>query len=188
MKLPLQVTFRNMNPSEAMEAAIREKVEKLEHYCDQIMRCRVVVEAQHKHQHQGNLFHVRIDLTLPGAELVANREPQAHQSHEDAYVAIRDAFDAMRRQLEDYVRKHRRDIKTHEVPPHGKISELHPAENYGRIMTTGGASIYFHRNSIINADFDDLEVGNEVRFSEESGEAGPQASTVHLIGKHHLVD
>ena len=101
MKLPLQITFRNMEPSEAVEARIREKAEKLDRFCDQIMSCRVVFEAHHQHQHQGNLFHVRIDITVPDKEIVISREPGRHQAHEDAYVAIRDAFDAARRQLEN---------------------------------------------------------------------------------------
>jgi len=71
----------------------------------------VVVEMPQRHKHQGKLHSVRIDLTVPGAELVAN-----HTQHEDVYVAIRDAFDAMSRQLEDYARKQRGEVKTHAAP------------------------------------------------------------------------
>ena len=187
MQLPLQITFRHMNPSDPIEADIREKAEKLDQFYDQIMSCRVVVELSHKHHHQGNLYHVSIDVTVPGKELAVSREPELHQAHEDVYVAIRDAFDAMRRQLEDFARQQRQDVKTHEPVPHGRISMLVPEENYGRIETFDGRDIYFHRNSVINANFDKLEIGNEVRFDEEEGDMGPQASTVHLIGKHHIV-
>jgi cold shock CspA family protein len=93
----------------------------------------------------------------------------------------------MRRQLEDYARTLRGDVKTHELPDHGHIVELVPAEDYGRIETPDGRSVYFHRNSVLDGDFDDLEEGAEVRFAEESGAEGPQASTVHVIGKHHIV-
>jgi cold shock CspA family protein len=150
------------------------------------MSCRVVVEAQHQHHHKGNLYHVRVDITVPGHELVVSRDPKDHQAHQDVYVAIRDAFDAARRQLEDYARKLRGDVKEHEVPPHGHISELLPEQDYGRIQTTDGRSIYFHRNSVINADFDSLSTGDPVRFDEEVGDEGPQASTVRVIGKHHI--
>lgn len=118
MQLPLQITFRNVEPSEAIEARIRKEAKRLERFYDRIMGCRVVVELPHKHHHKGNLYHVRIDLTVPGGELVVNREPAQHQAYRDLYVAIRDAFDAVQRQLEDYVRRQRGDVKTHEVPSH----------------------------------------------------------------------
>lgn len=187
MKLPLQVTFRGFERSPAVEAKIREKAEKLERFHHDIMACRVVVESSHRHQHQGNLYHVRIDITLPGHELVVSRDPKAHQAHEDVYVAVRDAFDAARRQLEDLARRVRGEVKTHEVPPHGRIVELVPAENFGRIETADGQRVYFHRNSVIDADFDRLTEGDEVRFDMEQGELGPQASTVRVVGKHHIV-
>jgi len=187
MQLPLQVTYQDMDPSEALDQNVRQHAEKLEQFYDQIMSCRVVVEAGHKHHHQGNIYHVRIDLKVPGKELVVSRDPSQHQAHEDVYVAIRDAFVAMRRQLEDFARRQRGKEKTHEVPLHGHISELVPQENFGRIETSDGRDIYFHRNSLINQEFDQLEVGAEVRFAEEMGENGPQASSVSVAGKHHVV-
>lgn len=188
MQLPLQITFRHMDPSRVVEARIREKAAKLDEFYDQIMSCRVLVEAPHGHHHQGKLYHVRVDLTVPEGELVASRSPQSHHSHEDVYVALRDAFDAAARQLQDYARQRRRDVKSHETPPHGRIAELVPDEDFGRIRTPEGREVYFHRHSLVDADFDKLRVGDEVRFSEELGERGPQATTVHLIGKHHIHD
>lgn len=73
------------------------------------------------------------------------------------------------------------------MPPHGRIVELYPDEDYGRIQTPDGRLIYFHRNSVVETDFETLQVGAEVRFVEEMGERGPQASTVHPVGKHHIV-
>ena len=109
MQIPLQITFREMDPSEAVDERVHEKAAWLEQFCDGITACHVVVEERHRHQHQGRLFHVRIDLTVPNKVLVVNREVHANQAHEDVYVAIRDAFDAARRQLEDYVRERRGD-------------------------------------------------------------------------------
>lgn len=186
MRIPLEVTFRNMGHSPAMEAAVREKAQKLDQFCNQIMSCRVAVEAHHKHHHQGNLFHVRIDLTVPDEELVVSRAPQQHHAHEDAYVAIRDAFDAARRQLQDYARRRRGKVKHHDMPPHGRILEIFPEQGYGRIVSSDGREIYFHRNSVLDADFDQLAPGTEVRFDEVPGDEGPKASTVHVIGKHHI--
>lgn len=187
MRLPLQITFRNMKPSAAVEANIQERAEKLDKFYDEIMSCRVVVEAPHKHHHKGNLYHARIDLTVPDGELVAGREPGQHHAHEDVYVAIRDAFAATRRMLEDYSRRRRGHVKEHETPPHGRVLQLFPQEGYGKIETSDGREIYFHKNSVLNGDFEKLTIGTEVRFVEEAGDRGPQASTVTVIGKHHII-
>lgn len=185
MQLPLQVVFRNMEPSATVEAKIRERAEQLERIYPHIMSCRVAVEAHHKHHHQGNLYHARVDLKVPDAEIVASRDPGEHHAHEDVYVAVRDAFDAIDRRLEDYARRRRGQVKPHEVPPHGRVAELYP--DYGKIETTDGRLVYFHHNSVVDADFAALKIGTEVRFVEEAGELGPQASTVYVVGKHHVV-
>lgn len=187
MQQPLQITFRDIPASAAIEAVIREKAAKLDQFYNHIMSCRVIVEAPHGHHHKGKLYHVIVDLTVPGEELVVNRSPAKHHAHEDVYVAIRDAFDAARRQLQAFARKQRGDTKHHEPPLHGKITELVPMEDYGRILTPDGRQVYFHRHSLLEGDFDRLEQGMEVRFAEEPGDAGPQASTVSLVGKHHIV-
>jgi ribosomal subunit interface protein len=109
MQIPLQVTIRDMEHSDALETHIRDKADKLDEYFDRIMSCRVVVEMPHKHHHQGKQFNVRIDIGVPGSEIVVNRDHA-----EDVYVALRDAFDAAKRQLEDYARKIRGDVKTHQ--------------------------------------------------------------------------
>ena len=187
MKQPLQINFRDIPPSEAVEAKIREKAAKLDEFYDQIMSCSVMVEAPHAHHNKGGLYHVRIDLTVPNGELIINRAPKDHHAHEDVYVAIRDAFNAAKRKLQDFTRKQRGDVKHHEVPPHGTVLELVPYEDYGRILSSDGREIYFHRNSLLEGSFDTLEYGDKVRFSEVAGDNGPQASTVHLIGKHNIV-
>ncbi len=109
MQIPLQITIRDMEHSAELDAHIRAKAQKLDEFFDHITSCRVVVEMPHKHHHQGKQFNVRIDIGVPGSEIVVN-----HDHHEDVYVALRDAFDAAKRQLEDYARKIRGDIKTHE--------------------------------------------------------------------------
>jgi ribosomal subunit interface protein len=187
MQLPLQITFHNMDHSDAVVAKVRERAEKLEKYFDGIVSCRVVIEIPHHHHGAGNQFRVRVEVGVPGETLVANREPDAHHAYTDVYVSIRDAFDAVRRQLEDYSRELRGHVKMHAPPPHGRIAELTPDEDYGRIETPDGRLVYFHRNSVVDAAFDDLQVGTEVRYDEETGERGPQASTVHVVGKHHIV-
>lgn len=116
MKLPLQIILRDIPQSEAVETAIREKVAKLELFYTHMMSCRVTVEIPGKHKHQGKDFSIRLDITVPGSEIVVNKE-----HGEDIYVVLRDAFDAAKRQLEDYSRKQRGDVKahTHPAPPPG---------------------------------------------------------------------
>jgi ribosomal subunit interface protein len=181
MQAPMTISFRNMPPSAPIEADIHEKAAKLEEFFDRITSARVVVETPHRRHRQGKLFHVRIDLRVPGRELVVSREPTAHHAYEDVYVAIRDAFNDAKRQLQDYVREMRGSVKAHEPSAQGHITRLHP-DGYGFIETPDGREVYFHRNSFVEGDFDRLRVGGEVRFREELGEQGPQASTVHLVG------
>jgi len=109
MQIPLQITIRGVEHSEALDAHIRDKSGKLEEFFDHITSCRVVVELPHKHQHQGRQFNVRIDIGVPGSEIVVNRDHA-----EDVYVALRDAFDSAKRRLEDYARKLRGNVKTHQ--------------------------------------------------------------------------
>jgi cold shock CspA family protein/ribosome-associated translation inhibitor RaiA len=181
MQLPLQITYRHMDPSPALETRIRELAARLDKFSAGIMHCHVIVEAPPKHQHQGGLFEVRIDLTVPEKQIAIRRTHPIHHSHEDAYVALRDAFRAARRQLEDYERERHQVAKTHVGPPHGRVCELHGEEDFGRIETDDGRLIYFHRNSVRDGSFDQLMIGTPVRFDEEPGDKGPQASTVHIV-------
>jgi len=187
MQLPLQITFRHMEPSEFVEENIRERCDKLERFHDRIMGCHVTVEGPDKHKYKGGVYHVVIDITVPGSEIVINNKQNDNHAHEDVYVAIRDAFSAAQRRLEDKQSKVKRNVKSHETPPHGRVMEVIPSLDYGRIQTPDGREIYFHRNSLVSGDFDELNEGDEVRFNEESGDEGPQASSVIPVGKHHIV-
>lgn len=178
MKLPVQIAFRDIPRSEAIEAALREKAESLEKFSAHIMACRVTVGIIQKHKHQGKLFNVRVDLTVPGSEIVVNRDKA-----EDVHVAMRDAFDAARRQLEQYSRRIRGDVKTHEPEAHGKVVRLFPEQGYGFIEKDDGTELYFHRYNCVRPSFDQLQVGDGVRFLEEAGSDGLQANRVHA-GRH----
>jgi ribosomal subunit interface protein len=187
MQVPLQISYHHIDPSPAIEARIRKEVDKLERFHHRITGCKVTVKAPHKRHQQGDLYEVRVDVTVPSGEIIASRNHHDNHAHEDAYVAIRDAFRAARRQLEDVTNLQRGKVKLHEAPPEGRIMALFPEMNYGLIKTLDGREIYFHRNSVVDAEFDRLCEGDEVRFAEEEGENGPQASTVHLSGKQRPV-
>jgi ribosome-associated translation inhibitor RaiA len=111
MEIPLQITFRGMAPSDAIDAAIRDKARRLEHFYGRVTGCHVIVDAPHRHRRKGEVYRVTVDLTLPGREIVVSREAGRDSAHEDLYVALRDAFVAATRQLEDYVRVRRGDVK-----------------------------------------------------------------------------
>ena len=203
--IPTQVTLRGLPHSDALDSDIRERVAWLEQFYADIVRCRVLVELPHRHRQDGRHFHVRIELTVPGGPpLVVSHEPSLHGRlkdveegahrketeiegvHRYAMVAIRQAFDAARRRLEDFAREQRGAVKTHEVPAHGEVVELSAADGYGFIQA-GENRIYFNRASVLGDAFDQLAIGTPVAFVEEHGEKGPQASTVRVLGKHHYV-
>ena len=177
MKITPQITLKNVPHSEAVEAKIREKMAKLEQFDGRLTSCRVTVEESQRRHHQGKLFAVHVDMTVPGRELVVNRI-----EHEDLYVAVRDAFDAAKRQLDEHSRKRRREVKSHAESPRGTVVKIFPFDGYGFISTSDGREIYFHRNSVIEPDFDRLEEGAEVAFLEEQGKEGPQAIRVAASG------
>lgn len=185
MQTPVQIAFHGLDCSEATRGLIEEKVAWLERYFDRITGCRVVVEMPHRHSRQGNQYHVRIDLALPGSEIVVNRDSARRTANQDLEVAIGHAFDAARRQLEEHVRRRRQEVKNHEPIPHARVIKLFLEEGYGFLMTADEREVYFHKNAVLNGGFDGLEIGNEVTFAEELGEQGPQASTVRPVGRHN---
>lgn len=178
MQEPLRVAFRNMTAPIGVEDAINGQVAELERFFGRIIACSVVVEERHRSQHQGNLYHVRIELSVPDHEIIVRREPSEHHAHEDVHVAIHDAFEAARRQLQDRVREKRGDVKAHDRPDIGTIARLFP--DHGFIATEHGDEVYLHRNAVLGRGYDKLNVGDKVRYvvHESEGEQGPQASTV----------
>ncbi len=179
MEIPLQITFRGIAHSDAVEAKIREKAGKLDRFHSHIMSCRVAVEAEHHRHHQGNQYHIRIDITTPRKEIVISREHHDKKAYEDIYVAIRDAFNAATRLLEDYARIERGNVKTHDLQSTGTVIRLLPKKDHGFIEAADGREVYFHRNSVTESRFDALQVGDEIRYIEENDDLGPQASAVY---------
>ncbi len=187
MQVSPQITFRDMEPSPALETAVCEKMDRLERFYDRIIACHVVIEAPHRRHHQGRLYGVRIDITLPGGQVVVSHDRQRDHAHEDVYVALRDAFDAAYRQLDDYHRRQDGAVKTHVLPSAGEVVSVMADKGYGFIRSLDGHEVYFHEHSVLDGAFARLVPGSAVRFVEELGERGPQASRVQPIGKHHIV-
>ena len=176
MTIPLQITARNSELSDSMREEITQRVAKFENIFDRIMRCKVVVEEPKRHPHEGKMYSVHIIMTVPGAELITKRE-----LNKDLYVAMRDSFRAARRKLEEFAREQRGEVKIHGGSPRVRIAALFPDKGHGFLTSPEGYDVYFHENSVVNKDFKKLEVGMEVRFAEEMGEKGPQASSVVVL-------
>jgi cold shock CspA family protein/ribosome-associated translation inhibitor RaiA len=190
MQVPLSVAYEGgLESTPSLQARIEHEAAKLERLSDRITACHVAVIGRSGNRRHGDLFQVRIRISAPGrADIVVDRNPDADHAHEDVLVAIRDAFSAARRQLQDHERRFEGRPKHHEAPPHGRIARLFPEQGYGFIEDAEGQEIYFHRNALVDGDFDLLRPGVEVRFAESQGEKGPQASTVHLVGKSHIAE
>jgi ribosomal subunit interface protein len=185
MQQPVRITFKEMEPSDAVEKWVEEHAAKLEKFHAPIVHCDVVIEAPHRHSHRGRLYAVRIDITVPGHQIVVSHQGPKDHAHEDIYVALRDAFHAARRQLQDLARKQRGQVKRHELPRQAQVTKHYLAEDYGFLEGPDELEVYFHRNAVLDDAFDDLHIGSLVRYvlAEGEGEAGPQASTVELIGE-----
>jgi ribosomal subunit interface protein len=171
MSIPVQITFRNMEPSDALDAAVRDKTAKLERVFDRISGVRVVIERPHRHHHEGGLHHVRVDVRVPGREIVASRDPGADHAHEDAYVAVRDAFDAVQRQLEEYVRTTRGRGRI-AAAGRARVARVDRERNVGVLETSDAGRVAFHRDGVVDGGFDELVIGTEVWFLEQDGDAG----------------
>jgi cold shock CspA family protein/ribosome-associated translation inhibitor RaiA len=183
MQTQPQVTFDDLPIDDRVRATAYDHIDELERAYGRITGCHVVIAQPHRHHQQGGLYSVSIDLVVPGGEIVVNREHSRDHAHEDVYVAMRDAFLAARRRLEDHTRRIRGDTKTHGPRPRGHVSQIFPLKGYGFIKTSDGRDVYFHRHAFSDQDYRLVDIGSEVFFTEEEGDDGPQAAHVQLV--HH---
>ena len=179
MQKPLQITLRNVPHSDALDAHIRNCAQRLERFHPRITGCEVVVEIPHKHSQQGNLFNVRVDIKVPGNEIVLTRKRR-----EDVYVALRDVFDGARRKLEDHGRRQRGTVKAHDASLAGTVVRLAVEEGYGFIETAEGDEYYFSAGNVVVPVFGRLEVGDDVHFIADLSADSPQAKRVSASRKH----
>lgn len=181
MDTPLEIAFHNIPPSPAIEQRIRERVDRMQRRFAHVNSCRVVFEVPHRSAANALEYHVRIETRVPDKELVVSRDPGARGAQRDPHGAVRDAFDAMERQLEAHAEKVRGATKTHAAPLHGRVLRTFP--EHGFVGTNDGREIYFHRNAVVDGDFEALEEGATVELSLVHGESpmGPQATTVRPI-------
>jgi cold shock CspA family protein len=186
MYVPLEISFKGLPKSEKLDSLIRERVSKLERICDHISSCRVSVEKDQAHVDSGTPYRVRIDMRVPPShELVSKKEPGQADMHADVETVIRSAFDGAENQLRKLVEKQRKEVKTHKTnEPIAIVRKIFKEEDYGFLQPVDDdREIYFHRNSVVQNDFDRMDVGTGVYFEAEMGEEGLQATTVRIVNK-----
>jgi cold shock CspA family protein/ribosome-associated translation inhibitor RaiA len=188
MDVPLEIAFHNLEKSETVENRVRERVAKLEKLFPRLVACRVVVEAPHRQHQKGNIYRVRIEMSVPGDDLVVSKEPNRAQERfadPDIYAVLKDSFDTAERMLKDYKAKQSGDTKVHDTPMHGHIMRTNPANDFGFLRNSQGSQLWFHRNAVLNEQLENLAEGDPVHYVEVLGETGPQASKVWRVTSEH---
>lgn len=188
MQVPLEVTYRGVEKSDAIDTLIDEKVEKLEEVCDYINSCHIAIEKPHDRPSHGSPYRVRLDITVPpGHEIIAENNQSEGDQYQPLNAAVREAFDAARRQLRKLAKRQNESDKGRTTSASQETTALvvrvFRDEGYGFLKTLDGQEVYFHRNSVLLDDFDRIEVGTGVRCFVTQGDEGPQASTVKIVDK-----
>ncbi len=187
MQVPPEITFRDYEPSEQVHAEIAKQIGRLEKFSRRITSCQLTITGPHSRHQKGEPFKIELRLALPEhKDVIVSRSHGNAPEHEHVLVAIKDAFSVAQRQIEDAVRDMQGQVKSHVADEHGRVTKFVAGQDCGFIETDDGREIYFHRNSVLDEAFGHLKVGSEVRFVEEAGDKGAQASTVRAIGKHHV--
>lgn len=175
---PAEIAYEGMEPSPVAERYVLRGLRRLERVAPDLLRAWITVGARQRRRRTGDLYDVRLELERPGPNVVVSRTPPRHRESEDLPTAIAEAFAKARRMLVDASTVERGDVKTHEGKESGTVTDLFP--DYGFIRGADGRIVYFHRNSVVDGAWDALEVGTEVRFVDEPGDEGPQATTVDV--------
>jgi ribosomal subunit interface protein len=178
-----EISYLNVDKTDALDALVRREIDKLHRFADDIMSCAVVLDQPNQHQKSGNPYRVRLEVKLPpGKHLVVTKGLGDHDMHDELETVVRNTFSTMERRLREIDDKRKGEVKHHEEPI-GFVSTVNTDEGYAFIQTPEGRQLYMHRNSLLDADFSDLEVGTGVWFTEEMGEEGPQVTSARVVNK-----
>lgn len=180
--IPFQITFLDIEESDAVWIDIENRIESLETISADVVRCQVLLACPHRKRHTDRLYHVQIRLSVPGDNIFISHDSERNESHRDIFVAIRDAFRAAERKLLDRVgilRKHGKNH--HSLLTEGKVIRIFDNEQYGFLETEDGREIYFGNQSLPEKKFALLTVGQKVRFYEVPGHKGPLATSMVLV-------
>lgn len=186
MEKPLQIAFKDTEPSEYLEGLIRERAERMEKLHPHIIGCRVVVEVPYR---SAETFKppigITVEVEVPNKNMIVGKDHQErHEAKNDTYAMVNRAFDAVQRQLRAVAEMQRGEVKHHESAGEtGQVVRLFPEQNYGFVEVRGSGDLYFTRNAVVSGSFDDLDVGTMVEITRATGEGpmGPQASSVRVL-------
>lgn len=180
MRIPVEISFHGVSRSAAIEDMIKKDAAKLERVCDSMVSCRVGIKLDQKSKASNNLFKVTIEMRVPpGHNLVVTNSPEDKGDSSDLKAVLKTAFKTAQRRLKQLVEKRQGDTKHHhEQEVNGIITKIFADEGYGFLRTLEGEEIYFHRNSVINEQFERMEPGTGVSYTAETGDKGLQASSV----------
>jgi ribosomal subunit interface protein len=185
MEVPIEITFRNVNRTDTLDQLVRDQANRLERFHDRITSCHVAVEQPQEHLRSGRQWRVRLDITVPrGNEIVVRKEAGKGDMHEQLATVIKDSFDAAERQIKELHERQRGEVKQNaESDFVGIVTKVFPEEDYGFIMDPSEQDIYFHRNAVLNDDFDRITEGTAVWYQSEIGDDGLQATAVRIESK-----
>ncbi len=178
MQVEPEIAYRNVEATSALENHILRGIDRLERTHPRIIACRIMVEIPHPRRVRGNLYRVRVDVTVPGHEIVVNRDPPARHTREAARTAIREAFDRVCSQLREHREREAGRPAVTEAPLRGRVLSLSETDGYGFLRSAEGEEIYFHRTGVPNDRFDQIEVGTDVRYVEEVVDGAIRATSV----------
>ncbi len=183
MQIPLEISFQHVDSDDEIKTYVRERVDYLGQLFDGITSCQVYIAAPQNRQKLGHLYDITIKVRVPGKELVASDRKNDVPQHQHLRIALRDSFAIIERDLKIYKQKMRGEVKVLDGMLQGKIAEIRHDKDFGQIQATDRRLIYFHRNSVVEGDFDTLKVGDTVELvaRHDESEVGPQASTVRPI-------
>jgi cold shock CspA family protein/ribosome-associated translation inhibitor RaiA len=171
----LQIVCRDFPLTPAIRTSIGRHAARLEKLYRRVQRCEVTIASPHRNKHKGRIFHVSIRIDVPGHTLSVSREAEEDPTHQTLHFALRDAFLALGRRLEDQVDERRGFVKTLEQRPLGTVLRTFPDRDFGFLADEDGREIYFHRNALKGLRLEALEPGTQVRYEAEDGIEGPQA-------------
>lgn len=187
VQTPLQITFRNLERSEALEGRIRERVGRLERLHPDIIGCRVVVETPYRSPGSGKVpVGLNVEVEIPGRTVVSKSAEEQRETKDGTGRVVTTVFDAIERQLEDARRIRRKEVKEHDAEIEtGRVVRLFPEERYGFVEIRGGDNLFFSEAVLQGLDFETLENGTMVAVTRAAGEGpmGPQASAVRRLGE-----
>lgn len=184
MDVPPEIAFLGMEPEDTLKELILSGIDDLEKVYPRLVSCRVMVSDTTPARQNDNSFRARLDIGIPGKTVVVDETPPSDGEPRAVDQTISDAFDIGRRLLQKEKDRQQDAVKSHELPPHGRVVRLltdPTGVRYGFLESREGRQIYFQEPALVDVDYDDLEVGAEVRFAASEGDKGLQASTVSLL-------